>query len=61
MNSEFPIGLLRTFSAVSEANSFTRAGEILHITQSAVSMQMKRLEEVIGRPLFQKKGRRYHG
>lgn len=57
MNTELPIGLLRTFSAVSEANSFTRAGEILHITQSAVSMQMKRLEEVIGRPLFQKKGR----
>ncbi len=59
MNAELPIGLLRTFSAVSETNSFTRAGEILHVTQSAVSMQMKRLEEVIGRPLFQKKGRSF--
>jgi DNA-binding transcriptional LysR family regulator len=57
MKIELPIGLLRTFCAVSEASSFTRAGEILHVTQSAVSMQMKRLEEVIGRPLFQKKGR----
>ena len=59
MNIELPIGLLRTFSTVSEANSFTRAGEMLHITQSAVSMQMKRLEEVIGRPLFQKYGRSF--
>ena len=59
MHTELPIGLLRTFSTVSEVNSFTRAGEILHITQSAVSMQMKRLEEVVGRPLFQKNGRRF--
>ncbi len=59
MNTEIPIGLLRTFSTVSEVNSFTRAGNILHITQSAVSMQMKRLEEVIGRPLFQKNGRSF--
>lgn len=59
MNTELPIGLLRTFAVVSEANSFTRAGETLHITQSAVSMQMKRLEELIGRPLFQKNGRRF--
>jgi DNA-binding transcriptional LysR family regulator len=59
MKPELPIGLLRTFSAVSETNSFTRAGEILHVTQSAVSMQMKRLEEVIGRSLFRKKGRSF--
>lgn len=60
MNIEFPIGLLRTFSAVAESGSFTRAGETLHITQSAVSMQMKRLEETVGRPLFQKKGRSFY-
>ncbi len=60
MNMELPIGLLRTFLAVTEAGSFTRAGEVLHITQSAVSMQMKRLEEVVGRPLFQKNGRSFH-
>ncbi len=59
MNIEFPIGLLRTFLAVAENNSFTRAGEILHLTQSAVSMQMKRLEDAVGRPLFQKNGRRF--
>ena len=60
MNTELPIALLRTFATVAEANSFTRAGEILHITQSAVSMQMKRLEEIVDRPLFQKNGRRFH-
>ena len=60
MNTELPIALLKTFATVAEANSFTRAGEILHITQSAVSMQMKRLEEVVERPLFRKHGRRFH-
>lgn len=60
MNKELPINLLRTFWAVSETGSFTRAGEILHLTQSAVSMQMKRLEEVVGQPLFQKNGRTIH-
>lgn len=58
MQIEMPIDLLRTFAAVSEAGSFTRAGEIQHITQSAVSMQMKRLESNVGRALFQKNGRK---
>lgn len=59
MNIELPIALLRTFAAVIEAGSFTRAGEVLHITQSAVSMQMKRLEDIAGRPLFRKNGRSF--
>ena len=57
MEMELPIDLLQTFSSVAETGSFTRAGEVQHITQSAVSMQMKRLEDIIGHPLFQKKGR----
>lgn len=57
MNMELPIDLLQTFSSVAETGSFTRAGEVQHITQSAVSMQMKRLEGIVGRSLFQKKGR----
>ena len=60
MQMELPIDLLRTFAAVAESGSFTRAGEIQHITQSAVSMQMKRLETNVGRALFQKKGRQVH-
>ena len=60
MQIELPIDLLRTFAAVSESGSFTRAGEMRHITQSAVSMQMKRLESNVGRALFQKNGRQVH-
>ena len=60
MHMELPIDLLQTFSSIAETGSFTRAGESQHITQSAVSMQMKRLEEIVGHPLFQKSGRSFH-
>ena len=36
---------LKAFLAVAEQHSFSAAGEQLHLTQSAVSMQLKRLEE----------------
>ncbi len=46
--------LLRTFVAIAEHGGFTRAAEALNRTQSAVSMQMKRLEEdVLQRSLFE--------
>ena len=48
---------LRTFLAIAETGSFTRAGEVVHKTQSAVSMQMKRLEERVGRAIFERDGR----
>ena len=48
---------LRTFLAVAETGSFTRAAEDVHRTQSAVSMQIKKLEERIGKPLFSRTGR----
>jgi DNA-binding transcriptional LysR family regulator len=48
---------LRSFLAIIDAGSFTRAAERVAKTQSAVSMQMKRLEERLGRPLFMKDGR----
>ncbi|MBI3672143.1 MAG: LysR family transcriptional regulator [Rhizobiales bacterium] len=51
------IYLLKTFLAIADTGSFTRAAEEVHKTQSAVSMQMKRLEEVLGRPLFARNGR----
>ena len=44
--------LLRTFLAVAETGNLTRAGEVVNRTQSAVSMQIKRLEEGIGEALF---------
>ena len=51
------IDQLRTFLAIADCGSFTRAADIVHKTQSAVSMQMKRLEERIGRPVFARDGR----
>lgn len=51
--------LLRTFVAIVDQGGFTRAAEAVNRTQSAVSMQIKRLEEdVIRRPLFERDGRR---
>ena len=50
--------LLRGFVAVADTGSFTRAGERLGRTQSAVSMQMKRLEEVVGKPLLNREPRK---
>lgn len=48
---------LRTFVAAAESSSFTRAAEIINRTQAAVSMQMKRLEEEVGRKLFMREVR----
>ena len=48
---------LRVFHAVAEAGSFTRAGDILHLSQSAVSQQIRALEESLGSPLFTRQAR----
>jgi DNA-binding transcriptional LysR family regulator len=49
---DFDPSLLRAFIAVREAGGFTHAAQRLHLTQSAVSHQIRRLEEQIGRPLL---------
>ena len=46
--------LLRTFVAVAECGGFHRAAERLHLTQSTVSQQIKRLELETRRPLFRR-------
>lgn len=51
------IDQLRTFVAIAELGSFRSAGEAVHKTQSAVSMQMKKLEERLNLKLFTKTGR----
>ena len=51
------IDFLRTFIAVADTKSFTRAGEQVNRSQSAVSMQVKRLEEEVGKPLFERIGK----
>lgn len=48
---------LRSFVTVSDAGGVTRAAAQLNLTQSAVSMQLKRLEETTGQPLIDRSGR----
>jgi DNA-binding transcriptional LysR family regulator len=51
---------LRLFEAVARLGSFTRAAEEIHLSQPAVSIQIKRLEENIGQPLFEQMGKRIY-
>jgi DNA-binding transcriptional LysR family regulator len=57
MTALIDIDQLRSFIAIAETGSFTKAAEVVHRTQSAVSMQMKRLEERLERPIFARDGR----
>ena len=52
-----PIDILRAFVAVVESRGFTRAAEELGRTQPTISLQVKRLEELVEAPLFKKGGR----
>ena len=45
------------FAAVARTQSLTRAAEEVHLTQPAVSMQLKQLEELVGLPLVEPAGR----
>ncbi|WP_027852422.1 LysR substrate-binding domain-containing protein [Marinobacterium litorale] len=47
-----PMDLLRTFVTVQELGGFTQAGELLGRSQPAISLQVKRLEELVNIPLF---------
>ncbi len=51
------VDLLRTFAILAETGNFTRTAEEVGRTQSAVSMQVKRLEDLVGKPLVQRDGR----
>ena len=57
MNALIDVDQLRTFIAIVETGSFTKAADVVHKTQSAVSMQMKRLEERLDRAIFARDGR----
>lgn len=52
-----PMDTLATFEAAARLQSFTRAAEELHLTQAAVSRQIKLLEENLGKPLFHREHR----
>jgi DNA-binding transcriptional LysR family regulator len=57
MTAMIDVDQLRTFIAIAETGSFTKAADVVHKTQSAVSMQMKRLEERLQKPIFARDGR----
>ncbi len=52
MSFGFDLDLLRTFTAVVECDGFTRAAERVHLTQSTVSQQVKKLETNLGHTLL---------
>ena len=49
---------LRVFQAVSQQGGFTKAGELLHLTQPAVSKQVRSLTDAVGMTLFEQVGRK---
>lgn len=53
-----PLNLLKTFEAAAWHSSFTVAGQELNITQSAVSQQVRQLEDFLGQRLFDRLPRR---
>ncbi|AWK87829.1 LysR substrate-binding domain-containing protein [Azospirillum thermophilum] len=54
MPANLDTDLLRAFVAVAETLSFTRAGELVGRTQAAVSQQVRRLEEAVGKRVFER-------
>ena len=57
MAAPLDLDQLQTFIAIVDSGSFTKAADRVFKTQSAVSMQMRRLEERVGKQLFIKDGR----
>jgi len=51
---------LKVFESVARHLNYTRAAEELHLTQPAVSMQVKQLEDSLGVALFEQLGKRIH-
>jgi DNA-binding transcriptional LysR family regulator len=52
--NSLPPDLLRSFVAVAQAKSFSRAAERVHLSQSTVSQQIRRLEDIVGKSLFER-------
>lgn len=51
---------LEVFEAIARLGSFTRAAEELHLTQPTVSMQIKKLTDAVGLPLFEQIGKKIY-
>lgn len=57
MRRNLDIAALRALVAVADFGGVTRAAQVLHLTQSAVSMQIRRLEDMLGQTLLDRVGR----
>jgi DNA-binding transcriptional LysR family regulator len=57
MNPALDLDLLRTFVFIAETGSLSQAAACVHRTQSAISMQVRRLEDLIGKRLIERSGR----
>jgi DNA-binding transcriptional LysR family regulator len=57
MTAPLDLDQLQSFCAIADCGSFTEAARRVNKTQSAVSMQIKRLEERLGQPLLSREGR----
>ncbi|EOD78184.1 Glycine cleavage system transcriptional activator [Grimontia indica] len=55
-----PLRAVQYFEATARLNSFSRAAESLNVTQSAVSHQIRLLEDFLGESLFERQGRNLH-
>jgi DNA-binding transcriptional LysR family regulator len=54
---DLDLDLLRCFATVAERGGFTAAGVALGLTQSAISLKVKRLEDLLGRRVFDRTSR----
>jgi LysR family glycine cleavage system transcriptional activator len=53
-----PLNTITAFRAVAELENLRAAADLLHLTHSAVSQQLRGLEEQLGFQLFERRGRR---
>ena len=51
---DIDLDLVRCFVTVAESSGFTQASKRLHLTQSAITLKIKRLEDMLGQRLFVK-------
>lgn len=58
MNKNIDLDLLRTFLAIQAYGGFSAAGDHIGRTQAAISLQIKKLEEIIGKPVFDRSNRK---
>ncbi len=59
MIKNIPTESLRSFVTIAELGSFTQAGDKLARSQSAISLQIKKLEELLGQQVFTRKGHNF--